>query len=61
MASTDKPSSRDTSAVAHYHVASSEAGRLQVDPLSVLKLRRATSRVDRVQQEFNARQAASAA
>ncbi len=48
---TSKPS--DPS---RYHVASSEAGRLEMSSRSADKLRRAGARVAEVQQQFNARQ-----
>ena len=49
---TSKPES-----TSRYHVASSEAGRLEVSSRSADKLRRAGARVAEVQRAFNARHA----
>ncbi len=50
-----KPTSKPRAA-SRYHVASSEAGRLEVSSRSADKLRRAGARVAEVQRQFNARQ-----
>ncbi len=42
-------------ATSRYHVASSEAGRLEVSSRSADKLKRAGARVAEVQRQFNAR------
>ena len=49
-----KPTSKPD-ATSRYHVASSEAGRLEVSSRSADKLRRAGARVAEVQRQFNAR------
>jgi hypothetical protein len=45
----------DHQATSRYHVASSEAGRLEVSSRSADKLKRAGARVTEVQRQFNAR------